>query len=184
MPQPDAAAFSPSRLRSRSSINSDLFPGLKHEKYERKDIEVSRTHGNVVRIFVIIAPRRICVAVRAVCIVPQSQAYCGCLGRQAVMWVVSPWSLDCVAARIDSRSRVVANFLPQPVITTQGRWCRSHSSSFLQITGFSSATYEVSISCRRSSADRRRCVIGSLDLATTQTARAGSPAPVVRSHGP
>ena len=85
--------------------------------------------------------------VRAVRIVPQSQAYVvERLGRfQAVMkggfHLLVPF-VDRVAARIDLREQV-ANFPPQPVITADQAMVSIDSVIYFQITDPRSATYEV-----------------------------------------
>ena len=83
--------------------------------------------------------------VRAVRIVPQSQAYVvERLGRyQAVMeggfHLLVPF-VDRVAARIDLREQV-ANFPPQPVITADQAMVSIDSVIYFQITDPRSATY-------------------------------------------
>ena len=85
--------------------------------------------------------------VRAVRIVPQSQAYVvERLGRyQAVLQggfhLLVPF-VDRVAARIDLREQV-ANFPPQPVITADQAMVSIDSVIYFQITDPKSATYEV-----------------------------------------
>ena len=85
--------------------------------------------------------------VRAVRIVPQSQAYVvERLGRfQAVMrggfHLLVPF-VDRVAARVDLREQV-ANFPPQPVITADQAMVSIDSVIYFQITDPRGATYEV-----------------------------------------
>ena len=123
-------------------------------------------------VFVVIA------LVRAVRIVPQSQAYVvERLGRfQAVMQggfhLLVPF-VDRVAARIDLREQV-ANFPPQPVITADQAMVSIDSVIYFQITDPRSATYEVTNflqAIEQLTATTLRNLIGSLDLEQTQTSR-------------
>jgi len=116
--------------------------------------------------------------VRAVRIVPQSQAYVvERLGRfQAVMkggfHLLVPF-VDRVAARIDLREQV-ANFPPQPVITADQAMVSIDSVIYFQITDPRSATYEVANflqAIEQLTATTLRNLIGSLDLEQTQTSR-------------
>ena len=116
--------------------------------------------------------------VRAVRIVPQSQAYVvERLGRfQAVMQggfhLLVPF-VDRVAARIDLREQV-ANFPPQPVITADQAMVSIDSVIYFQITDPRSATYEVANflqAIEQLTATTLRNLIGSLDLEQTQTSR-------------
>ena len=109
--------------------------------------------------------------VRAVRIVPQSQAYVvERLGRfQAVMkggfHLLVPF-VDRVAARIDLREQV-ANFPPQPVITADQAMVSIDSVIYFQITDPRSATYEVANflqAIEQLTATTLRNLIGSLDL--------------------
>ena len=108
--------------------------------------------------------------VRAVRIVPQSQAYVvERLGRfQAVMrggfHLLVPF-VDRVAARIDP---------PQPVITADQAMVSIDSVIYFQITDPRSATYEVANflqAIEQLTATTLRNLIGSLDLEQTQTSR-------------
>ena len=116
--------------------------------------------------------------VRAVRIVPQSQAYVvERLGRyQAVLQggfhLLVPF-VDRVAARIDLREQV-ANFPPQPVITADQAMVSIDSVIYFQITDPKSATYEVANflqAIEQLTATTLRNLIGSLDLEQTQTSR-------------
>ena len=116
--------------------------------------------------------------VRAVRIVPQSQAYVvERLGRfQAVMrggfHLLVPF-VDRVAARVDLREQV-ANFPPQPVITADQAMVSIDSVIYFQITDPRGATYEVANflqAIEQLTATTLRNLIGSLDLEQTQTSR-------------
>ena len=135
--------------------------------------------GNVA--FIVILALVIFVVVsllRAVRIVPQSQAYVvERLGRfQAVMQggfhLLVPF-VDRVAARIDLREQV-ANFPPQPVITADQAMVSIDSVIYFQITDPRSATYEVANflqAIEQLTATTLRNLIGSRDLEQTQTSR-------------
>ena len=133
--------------------------------------------------------------VRAVRIVPQSQAYVvERLGRfQAVMrggfHLLVPF-VDRVAARIDLREQV-ANFPPQPVITADQAMVSIDSVIYFQITDPRSATYEVANflqAIEQLTATTLRNLIGSLDLEQTQTSRESDQQAAARrprrGHGP
>ena len=117
--------------------------------------------------------------VRAVRIVPQSQAYVvERLGRyQAVLQggfhLLVPF-VDRVAARIDLREQV-ANFPPQPVITADQAMVSIDSVIYFQITDPKSATYEVANflqAIEQLTATTLRNLIGSLDLEQTSSCAA------------